>query len=175
MVQKLTGIIFLLLLLAGCGEDTPTKKPDKTPVPPASVFQEAEYHFCGADTPDRFLAGYFGEKATESDVHFFVVCHSGDTLFATSWPSQDLLADSLRGAVDDQTAETLIQKRIEAIVLNNPPKLVRDTIPGFGPVAADLKDRLENLGAERVFTFRLGGKKPFMIAWSGQEGKIVAM
>lgn len=158
-------ISLMLLAFSGCGEKA-RENPEKIPVAPSSVFMETEYHFCGAPVADRFLMGFEGENAGENDIHFVIVCHTGDTLFQVAWNSDRLIADSLVGAVDTHTFEALIRDRMRNMLVNNPPKKAMDTIPGYGPVPFELKSKMDSMGIVRVFTFRLGDGKPGMIAWS---------
>lgn len=170
--------IFLLfpLLFWRCGEPSSNvDETDKVPVPPASVFIESEYFFCGDEQPDRFLVGYQGEKADDNQIQFYIICHSGDTLIGLNWEAENFLPDSLKNAVEGPTREAIIQRRIRALVIENPPRKIMDTIPGYGPVSPERMAELDTLQAARVFVYRLGSGKSEMVAWSMAKKQAVPL
>ena len=92
-----------MVLLSACTSSTTEGGGAKVPVPPASMFFEREYNFCSEMIQDRFTIGYYGNNVLESPVHFYIVCHRGDTIFQDTWPGHAFLTgvpDSLSGTAD---------------------------------------------------------------------------
>ena len=98
-------ILILCLVFAACGGSDSTNS-EKVPVPPASMFMVRNYHFCSDIETDRFLLGYYGNDLSDTLVYFYIVDHSGDTLFRDQWPSVNMLPTGAE-ADDDAIMEAM--------------------------------------------------------------------
>lgn len=93
----------LCLTLAACG-GAAVDPGSLKPVPPSSVFFEHNAPFCGADLPDKFTAGYFGESPLDTLIYFYIVCHKGDTIYRDEWDGEWLLPEGKNAADNDAIA-----------------------------------------------------------------------
>lgn len=97
------GAASLMLLLNACGGPE-LSDGEKVPVPPASVFFEAQGDFTPASGQELATIGYFGDPAPEAPVHLYIVCHKGDTVYRDQMPAEWFAADSLWTAPQDSLA-----------------------------------------------------------------------
>lgn len=149
-----------ILFLSGCGSGT--DETEKVPVPPASMMVEANYHFCGDDHEDRFVADYHGEEGL---VYFLILCKD-DTLTHHSWKVEALLGDSVLQGKNPQQRDSAILQQMRAIVIDNAPRRLNDPWPNGSPLNEAVQGLLEQQGAERVFAVRLASGKSQIFAWS---------
>lgn len=90
-IRMPVALVLLLLILVGCGGGSNSESEPLTPVSPASMFMERNYHFCSDKQTDRFLLGHYGTEGMDNEIHFFIVAGESDTIFRDQWPAKTLL------------------------------------------------------------------------------------
>ncbi|HHG86039.1 MAG TPA: hypothetical protein ENJ82_14925 [Bacteroidetes bacterium] len=153
--------MFASLLIVACqpkGEGA-----ERMPVKPASMFFERAYNFCSDRIQDRFLIGYFGNEILNSQIHFYVVCHRGDTIYHDSWPATAFLGEL--DAPSDSVRIASIRKEMLAFVNGS-----------TGPHAIVVQDSVQktfDLG--QVFQYGIAGQNPKAIAYSHTQKAVIEL
>lgn len=154
VICALVGVF--VLFLAACSSGT--NAPAKVPVGPSSMFYERLHHFCSDHIEDRFLIGYFGDEALDTTIYFFIVSHTGDTIYRDSWRATEFLKDCPAAAEDKVQRRTFLQKKMQDLVEGKTGKgaVVKESEsesdPDFGPMFtyAVNEERVRNIHFSRV-------------------------
>ncbi|MEY3442009.1 MAG: hypothetical protein RLZZ519_290 [Bacteroidota bacterium] len=134
------------LTLAACGGSAVDSDALK-PVPPASMFVEHLAPFCGAELPDKFTAGYFGESPLDTLVYFYIVCHKGDTIYSDEWEGEWLLPEGKSASDKDaiQSVHAAMHEIVEGKTAPQPDSVSMERAnsqPTFGYTIRDNRSTL---------------------------------
>lgn len=154
----------MVLTLPACLNPEPGDQ-DRVPVAPTSMFFEEPHNFCSDVIQDRILVGYFGEDLLETEVHFYVICHKGDTVFKDKWPSSAYFDGVEQDFPNDSDKINFVQQRMRAMVIGT------TDIPEV-PVSDSLA-KAKQFGPQ--FSYQVGADRTRTIAFSRSDKKVVVL
>ncbi|MEM7038217.1 MAG: hypothetical protein AAF570_14630 [Bacteroidota bacterium] len=165
-MYRAAGLLFACMMalttfFGACSSPTLSEK-DKVPVKASSMFIERNYKFCSELIPDRFLVGYFGDSLLGNDVHFFIVCYRGDTVYRDHWPAYHMLPAGADSSMDAEAQTQAIRTAMEHVVT--------------GEVAAPLDSaKAANYGQYPFFSYQLSAEHIRQLVYVPEKKKVLEL
>jgi hypothetical protein len=161
MVRKILACLCLLslgisLLLTAC-TNSEVDSADRKPVPPASMFVEHLAPFCGTQFQDKFTAGYYGSNPLDTTIHFYIVCHQGDTVYRDQWSGASMMKPDR--AIPDSVQIARLHDSLHQLVegrLSQP----KDSL------------NLEPAGNQPVFGYAIGDQRAAFLYYSATDRQV---